>query len=176
MGTVPPNPAFYVTVAVSGKKICKTTTSSSATPTWDRDYEMSVAPSSLACAPIHTYTSRIIEPSSVLSLCLKCFRGKLRRILVVGSVNITTVNLLDQCSRERREPIARRSLTLPISQPVLQQELPSLFSTDKVDMLALLLCCCGRLPPTRANLRSAPKSENRHLIPPIHCLGLFDLP
>ena len=101
------NPSFYVTVVVLGKKVCKTTTSSGPTPTWDTSCELlvvSLRPLSISVNTCSS-TSRTVESPSVLSFSLKRFRGRLLPVLLVGSVNIRAIDLLDQCSGEQRKSI-----------------------------------------------------------------------
>ena len=102
-----PNSSFYVTVVVLRKKVCKTTTSSGPTPTWDTSCELLVV--SLCRLSIFVDTcpsaSRMVESSSVLSFSLKRSRGTLVPVLLVGSVNIRTIDLLHQCSGEQRKLI-----------------------------------------------------------------------
>ena len=85
--------------------MCKTTTSLGLTPTWDTGCELLVV--SLRRLPIfvNTCVSRMVESSSVLSFRLKRSRGRLVPVLLVGSVNIRTTDLLHQCSGEQRKSI-----------------------------------------------------------------------
>ena len=101
------NPSLYVTVVVLGKKVCKTTTSSDPTPTWDTSCELLVVSLRRLSISVNTCAStfRTVEPSSVLSFSLKRFRGRLAPVLLVGSVNIRTIDLLDQCNGEQRKSI-----------------------------------------------------------------------
>jgi len=98
---------LYVTVVVLRKKAYKTTTSSGTTPTWDASCELLVVSLRRLSISVNTCASasRMVEPSSVLSFSLKRFRGRLAPVLLVGSVNIRTIDLLHQCSGEQRKSI-----------------------------------------------------------------------
>ena len=102
-----PNPSLYVTVVVLGRKVCKTTTSSGPTPTWDASCELLVLSLRRPSIFVNTCasTSRMVESSSDLSFSLKRSRGRLVPVLLVGSVNIRTSDLLHQCSGEQRKSI-----------------------------------------------------------------------
>jgi hypothetical protein len=63
-------------------------------------------PSDLFGTFVRARACRNTEPSSALSFCLKCFRGRLYTVLVIGSMNITSADLLNRCKGEQREPVA----------------------------------------------------------------------
>ena len=67
---------------------------------------LSVSHSISLKAFVNARGSRIAESSSVLSFRLKCVRGRLRHVLVVGSVSIGTADLLGRCDNNRREWVA----------------------------------------------------------------------
>jgi hypothetical protein len=98
-----PNPSLYVTVVVLGKKVYKTTTSLGPTPSWDTGCELSVVSLRRLSMFVNTCASRIIESSSILSFRLKRSRRRLAPVLLVGSVNISAIDLLHQCSGEQRK-------------------------------------------------------------------------
>jgi len=105
IGSITPNPSLYVTIMTLGKKVCKTATSSGPTPTWDTGYELLVVGLRRLSIFVDTCGSRMVESSSILSFRLKCSRGRLLPVLVVGSVDVRTIDLLHQCSEEQRKSI-----------------------------------------------------------------------
>lgn len=105
VGNVPSSPALYVTLALSRNKVCKTATIRSSTPTWNHPIQLFVHLRWSDRVVDHTRACRIAGLSSVLTFRLKSFRGRLVSPSVVGSVNITSADLLNRRNEEQRESV-----------------------------------------------------------------------
>lgn len=94
---------------LSGNKVYNTSIIRSATPTWNQAIHLLVPyPDTKRSNPEYcsSRACRIGEPHSVISFRLECIRGKLCSVLVVGSLNLSSTDLLSQCEGGRGEPVS----------------------------------------------------------------------
>ena len=100
---IPKDPALYIRLALSGNKLGKT------------EIELQAGMRRFSCKLLHhdywqsarqfaqAFAPRTMEPSSVLSLCLKHFQKWLCRSAEIGFIEINANKLLDRCRDGQRE-------------------------------------------------------------------------